>query len=466
MASSIMEYIEDGDLAAVQQTIAENPELINARISSSGGTPLMYTLYSSSEFHADIAQWLIRAGADLDIQDRNGDTALMLTSTLGEPEIARLIVSKGADLDLQNEFGSTALIEASRNKQAEIAQFLITKGAELNFQDRDGKSVIMYAAELGQSETVDMLIAAGASMDLQSNEGWTALMFACRYDHFETAALLIQKGADINIQELGGWNALLITCRFEQPETAQILIQKGVDVDVLGPDGWTALMFATRFNQPETAILLIESGARLDMQNFGGWTALMLASRHNQLDIVEALIKKGARLDTQTKSGWTALMMACQPVDPVRHTGGDLIKIVKACWVGGADLNAKTDDGNDAMEIAALSDREDIVSFIEFVQTSEVALVLLEDIEAPREMVVAFFDNDYLTMEDCARLTEDDLQSIGIKMTLRKRALRRFQGMPIPPRSSVTRMSQHMSDRVTQMFQRGSKTDLSHARGW
>ena len=65
--------------------------------------------------------------ANVNEQDRKGNTVLMLASMRGYTEIARLLIEAGADLDLKNKKGKTALILAIECGCGEIATLLAQK---------------------------------------------------------------------------------------------------------------------------------------------------------------------------------------------------------------------------------------------------------------------------------------------------------------------------------------------------
>ena len=54
------------------------------------------------EGHAEIARLKVEAGADIDLANNNGRTALMIASGEGHAEIAGLLVEAGADKRLCN----------------------------------------------------------------------------------------------------------------------------------------------------------------------------------------------------------------------------------------------------------------------------------------------------------------------------------------------------------------------------
>ncbi len=75
----------------------------------------------------------IDAGADLNAQeDVGGSTPLILTAIFGHPEVAKLLIDAGADLELRNHSGGTAIHLASFFCQPAVVELLLQAGADPN----------------------------------------------------------------------------------------------------------------------------------------------------------------------------------------------------------------------------------------------------------------------------------------------------------------------------------------------
>ena len=83
--------------------------------------------YASEEGHAEVADFLLKAGVDKDAQDADGATALMVASSQGHVEIVRLLLEAGADHEVRAPFDS-ALLRASSNGHTEIVRLLLEPG--------------------------------------------------------------------------------------------------------------------------------------------------------------------------------------------------------------------------------------------------------------------------------------------------------------------------------------------------
>merc|ERR1712000_27081 len=79
-------------------------------------------------------------GCDLNVKDKDGQTALHFVACEGHTEIASILIEAGCDLNVQDKEGETALHFAARDGHAEIASLLIEAGADLHLQDKDGKT--------------------------------------------------------------------------------------------------------------------------------------------------------------------------------------------------------------------------------------------------------------------------------------------------------------------------------------
>jgi hypothetical protein len=140
---------------------------------------------------------LMVAGAPLDVQDADGDTALIAAASMNYAEIALALIGAGAPLDVQNERGDTALMLAVDEGHTEIVAA----------QDQRGETALMKAVNGRTTGILQMLIKAGANLDLQDQHGQTALMWAA-YGHTEFVKALIKAGAKLYLMDDWGCDAL------------------------------------------------------------------------------------------------------------------------------------------------------------------------------------------------------------------------------------------------------------------
>ena len=170
---------------------------------------------------------LIEEGADVNVQDSEGWTALLYASSYGYTEIAQLLIEAGADVNTRNNKGWTALRYASGQENPKIAKLLIDAGANVDVQDQNGWTALMLATDKGRARIAGLLIDAGANVDIQDQNGWTALMLASDKGREEISRLLIDAGADVNAQTNDGKTALVYALENGHLEVTYLLIEAG-----------------------------------------------------------------------------------------------------------------------------------------------------------------------------------------------------------------------------------------------
>jgi ankyrin repeat protein len=113
------------------------------------------------------------AGVDINWQDeRNGGRSYMHELAYwGRIEIARILIDAGANMDLQDDNGETPLHIAARHNTMKFTQFLLDMGANPDIQDKKGWTPLHLALWNNRLKIARMLIGAGARTDIQDNEG-------------------------------------------------------------------------------------------------------------------------------------------------------------------------------------------------------------------------------------------------------------------------------------------------------
>ena len=74
------------------------------------------------------------------MENKYGDTALILASRNGHLEIVKHLLSQGADIEAKNNDGNTPLISASRGNCLEIVKYLLSQGADIEVKNEYGNT--------------------------------------------------------------------------------------------------------------------------------------------------------------------------------------------------------------------------------------------------------------------------------------------------------------------------------------
>jgi ankyrin repeat protein len=129
---------------------------------------------------------LLNRGCAIDIQDKDGFTALMCAAHNDHLPIAELLLNRGCAIDIQTTEGSTALICAACNDHLPIAELLLNRGCAIDIQDKDGFTALMCAAYNGHTDVARVLLVRGADLTLIGSQifdyGSTGRRRVCRRD--------------------------------------------------------------------------------------------------------------------------------------------------------------------------------------------------------------------------------------------------------------------------------------------
>ena len=148
-------------------------------------------------------QELLRSGADVNLTQGDGATALHWAAYWNDSAALQLLLASGAVADAANDLGVTPLWLAANNGDAAVVEALLAGGADPNLALPSGETVLMTASRTGDTEVVRALLVAGA--DPHAAEGahrQTALMWAVAQQHADVVRLLLESGARVDDRSL------------------------------------------------------------------------------------------------------------------------------------------------------------------------------------------------------------------------------------------------------------------------
>ncbi len=133
---------------------------------------------AASHCHEDAVKEVLHYHPQVNAQDFNGNSALarFLQSCPGNADmegIFELLIAAGADVNLKNSNGETAIFNACFNAPA--VPLLANAGADLNMRSNDGQTALMHCVT---TEFTKEMIAAGADLYARDSYGQTAAQSA------------------------------------------------------------------------------------------------------------------------------------------------------------------------------------------------------------------------------------------------------------------------------------------------
>ena len=121
----------------------------NVNQASNGGyTPLMA---SCGRGHSEVAKLLLANGANTEAHTTNNATAL-IDAVTANLETVTVLLDAHANVNVQCKDGTTALMIAINHDAHKIADALIRAGADLKLQDNKGRTAYDYASHNRQME--------------------------------------------------------------------------------------------------------------------------------------------------------------------------------------------------------------------------------------------------------------------------------------------------------------------------
>ena len=344
-----------------------------------------------------IADLLIRAGADVNVRNELGVAPLSLACINGSAEMVERLLDRDADANHALPTGVTSLMTCARTGSVDAVRELLDHSARVNEQERVwGQTALMWAIAERHPHVVAILVAAGADIGHRSHGGFTPLLFAAQQGDLESAGILLDAGIDVNEVGADGSAALLVATESGHTDMVRFLLDAGADVHAIGT-GRTALHAAVQAARPDIATVLLDNGAdpnarlqsRLpriagDLSTLSGpmsWigaTPFWLAAKFTDRDMMRLFADRGADTRLPTEDGTTPLMVAVGigyvdgydrygnlrfDGDSARREQNDLEAAKLALALGG-DVMTVNEHGQTVMHGAAYLGGNTIVQFL------------------------------------------------------------------------------------------------------
>jgi len=133
---------------------------------SNGSTALI--LASACGFESAVSL-LLRHHANPEHKKNNGRTALMTAAEKAQLGVTKVLLleASGLNVDEQDSDGWTALMLASFEGNKELVSFLLENGAEVNIKNKFGETALQWALQNSHDEVVELLLKQGAINDVR-----------------------------------------------------------------------------------------------------------------------------------------------------------------------------------------------------------------------------------------------------------------------------------------------------------
>ncbi len=130
---------------------------------------------------------MLKGGVDPNVKNAQGNTPLIISSSLGDSAAVKNLLAYNADVNATNNEGNTALIYAARYNHPNTILVLLSAltmqyKTDLNMQNKRGETALYWAAAKGYAPVVKILLAQDADRTLKTKAGLTAYDAAKKYN--------------------------------------------------------------------------------------------------------------------------------------------------------------------------------------------------------------------------------------------------------------------------------------------
>ncbi len=310
---------------------------------------------------AEAVETLIARGADVNVPQGDGMTALHWAAERADAALVRILLEAGAAVDAVTRIGDyTPLHLAAKAGSADAVEALLEAGGDPHVVTETGAvTAVHFAAGAGSADAIASLAGRGAEVDARESErGQTPLMFAAANGRVDAVRALLTLGADVELRTrvvdivdlaavdreageardevLEGFRAQAEDPRSWRPTPEQVrtAVRAGHEVQAsrsqaasdreeaeTPPDafpgytglvgaqgGMTALLHAVREGHAETVLALLEVGADINGVSGGDHTSpLLMATINGHFDLAMTLLGRRADPRVASDAGATPL---------------------------------------------------------------------------------------------------------------------------------------------------------------
>ena len=144
----------------------------------------------------DIFRLLIDAGTDVSLAGYGNVTALHVAAARGVA--VEQLLEAGAQIDVENLDGNTPLLIACSQGNVDIAEKLLLRGANVNKRNNKYKNCVHYAAIEGSGKCLRLVLGWGADAFAKDFLGHSPLWYAVNSSHADVARQLLKMNCHID----------------------------------------------------------------------------------------------------------------------------------------------------------------------------------------------------------------------------------------------------------------------------
>lgn len=226
---------------------------------------------------------LLAKGIDPDADLGVSRCALFMAAIDGNADIVAALIDRGANVNLSDQNGDTALsfaLGVARDRSDED---------EASVEDDDDDAFWHRAFEGEHVQVARLLLRSGARADTSNDFIKEFFMVCCRQGCMELLRALLDNGADVDAQSSVTYMTPLMNA-VSHPEVFRFLLERGADISMQSCFDTTVLDLLLGEKRVDLAQLVVDRGGDVNEQKF----YLTRAARDGDIDVVRFLLQNGA----------------------------------------------------------------------------------------------------------------------------------------------------------------------------
>jgi ankyrin repeat protein len=180
----------------------------------------------------NVAKLLIENGADVDIQDKNGDPVIHWTAYYGQVGFTKLLLDNNANAKMSSIHSDKGALQVALKEYRDSVVDLLLQ-YNISIFDVDEQNLKIIEAVRNNDLRFIKQNISSSNVDVQDQTAATLLIIAAQKGYFDIVQYLVKKGANLNYMNSVGQTALHLSVYFGHKKITEFLIKKGADVNKL-----------------------------------------------------------------------------------------------------------------------------------------------------------------------------------------------------------------------------------------
>lgn len=273
-----------------------------------GGCPLHF---AAANGHLDVVEFLVRDGANLEVRDEYGLTAIQYA--VEEPvstDVFQLLAVAGSNVNTRDYMGRTPFMRAAGAGSVNTLKVMLEYNVEIAAHNLNGETALHLAVDTGEIEAAELLVTLGLDPLDPDCKGRSAIQTAIYEEHYSFALRHLPEVDPLRSNIEGSILNTATTCAAGSDNNAlveKLLERVPIDkaneyVNFSSAAGTPLYCSAVRGNIPVMQSLL-HRGAQINLVGGPLGTPLLAACKIGRLEVVSFLLKKRAIIDDINNDG-------------------------------------------------------------------------------------------------------------------------------------------------------------------